>query len=699
MTDGEEPHGRKRGESVEALQDKLRDAYAPEADFVLPPSRPAPAEEAENIAGTDRSAASFQSTEYPVQFEPDGLFEPQVSVSGKQSGEQPVSEDSSSADGPELKNTTQNAPRGQPGSDDKLLRGLLGSKKPIHDHTAAPRLPRAIYVSSFFINFLALALPLVILQVYDRILPNQATETLTLLVLGLVGVLILDTAMKIARAYMVGWVTARHEYSVANDAVLRILNTPSAKMESDAPSVHLDRINALDAMREFYGGQSRLLLLDLPFVFIFLGLMALIGGYIVIVPIVLFLVLGAVSIARGSVLRKVLQTRAQHDDRRYDFIIESLIGVETVKALAMEPQIQRRFERLQKIGASASHDTILLGNEVQIIGVLFSNMAMICVVTVGAFMVIHGQLTMGTLAACTLLSGRTIQPLLKGLGLWTQLQRLSVARERIAKLFENRVSDRNAGKAISNLHGAVSLSEVSFSYGPDKPLILKNLNLDIPPGEMIGLRGGDGSGKSTLMKLIRGELQPTSGQVRLDGYDPAQVERASVADWLAYVPKDASIFRGTILENITMFRGGQAIDDAREAAQMIGLEADIHRLPAGYDMVLSEGITEELPAGLIQRIIIARALARKPKVLLFDEANTSLDGRSDALLRQGLEQIMGDTTILLVSLRPSLLRMASRVYSLLDGQLYDVTVEYKQTVTQPPASTSPSAAAPAMEAS
>ena len=562
------------------------------------------------------------------------------------------------------------------------------------EHNAAPPLPWAIYVSSFFINLLALALPLVILQVYDRILPNEATATLSLLAIGLCGVLVLDTAMKIARAHMVGWVTAHHEYRISMEAVTRILNARSVDLEAEAPSVHLDRLNALDAMREFYGGQSRLLLLDLPFVFIFLGLMAFIGGYIVIVPIVLFLLLGSISIKRGGVLRAVLQSRSQHDDRRYDFIIESLVGIETIKTMAMEPQILRRFERLQKIGANASHDTILLGNEVQIIGVLFSNLAMICVVTVGAFMVIHGQLTMGTLAACTLLSGRTIQPLLKGLGLWTQLQRLSVARDQITKLFAVDAAATKGGETIEQLDGSIKISGVSFAYGPDTPLVLKNVSLDLEPGEIIGLRGGDGSGKSTVIKMIQGEVRPTTGDVRLGEYDPSRISRSSMHDWVAYVPKDTAIFRGTIMENITLFRGGEIIDCAREAAQAIGLESDIHRLPAGYDMMLSEGITEELPAGMMQRIVICRALARRPKILLFDEANTSLDARSDALLRQGLERLKGRTTVLLVSLRPSMLRIADRVYSLLDGQFYDVTVEYS-----PSASNSTAPASKALEAS
>ena len=688
LFDGDKPSADRRSESVAALQDKLRDAYAP------PASTPSAQE---NINSGNQTAMALRamlggnggSARPPI-------VEPQVAASSAPPPMSPAS-DSGAAHpkeaGPSPEATEDSS------SDARLLQKLVTASSDDADHTAAPRLPRAIYLSSFFINLLALALPLVILQVYDRILPNQATATLSLLAVGLVGVLILDTAMKIARAYMVGWVTANHEYRLSMDAVSRILDAPSSRMESDAPSVHLDRLNALDAMREFYGGQSRLLLLDLPFVFIFLGLMAFIGGYIVIVPIVLFLLLGSISVKRGNALREVLQTRAEHDDRRYDFIIESLVGIETIKTMAMEPQIQRRFERLQKIGATASHDTILLGNEVQIVGVLFSNLTMICVVTVGAFMVIHGQLTMGTLAACTLLSGRTIQPLLKGLGLWTQVQRLSVARERISILFDINKAERAdcRGDVITQLNGGVSISGVSFGYGPDKPLVLKNVNLEVAPGEMIGLRGGDGSGKSTLIKMIRGELQPTSGHIRLDSYDPAHADRASICDWISYVPKDASIFRGTILENISMFRGGEAIDNAREAAQLIGLETDIHRLPAGYDMLLSEGITEELPAGLIQRIVIARALARKPKILLFDEANTSLDGRSDALLREGLEQLRGQTTVLLVSLRPSMLRMASRVFSLLDGQLYDVTVEYRRDA--PAAAPSEAAGPPAREAS
>lgn len=559
------------------------------------------------------------------------------------------------------------------------------------DVVVAPKLPVAVYLSSLFINLLGLALPLVMLQVYDRILPNQATETLSLLVLGMVGVMILDTALKIARAYMVGWVTARHHYEMATDAVARLLNASTPTLEAVNPTVHLDRLNALDTMREFYGGQSRLLLLDLPFIVIFLGLMAFIGGFLVFVPIIMFVLLGAVTIMRGSSLRQILQARAEHDDRRYDFIVESLSGIQTVKLMGMEPQLQRRFERLQRTGAEASHDTILLGNGAQILGNLFSNVTMIAVVTTGAFMVISGNLTMGTLAACTLLSGRTIQPLLRGLGLWTQIQTISVARERVEQLFELPEVSKQAPPTLPSYSGAVVIRDVGFSYGVGQPPVLQGVTIDIPPGAIVGLRGGAGSGKSTLIKLMRGELAPASGTIAVDGHLVCGPYRPAIADFTAYVPQAPSLFRGTILENITMFKTGSAIDDAREAARLIGLEVDIHRLPEGYDTPVSEGITDELPDGMMQRIVIARALARKPKILLFDEGNASLDSHSDKLLRDGIARLKGQLTIVLVSQRPSLLRLSDRIYALSNGVLSDASAEFGVAAAAPDAP-APSAA-------
>lgn len=536
-------------------------------------------------------------------------------------------------------------------------------------------------VSSLFINILALALPLVILQVYDRVLPNQALETLSFLMLAMAVVIVVDTTLKIARAYLVGWTAGRFQHQMSVEALELLLNAPTHLVEKDAASIHVDRINAIDTLREFYGGQSRLLMLDLPFIAIFLGLMAFVGGALVFVPLVLFVVLGIATLICGRALRKVLRERSELDDRRYDFVIEALTGIETIKTMAMEPQIQRRYERLQRTAVDTGYNTIILGNIAQSFGNLFANMTMVSLVSFGAMMVIDGSLSMGALACCSLLSGRTIQPLLKGLGLWTQVQSLSIARGRVQELLSLPVAVKTDIAPIEHCEGSITVSNLSFTYSEDVPATLKNIEFEVEAGSIIGLKGEDGSGKSTLTRILAGQIAPTGGMVTIDGRDLHGDSKDALAEWIAYVPQTSAIFQGTIIQNLTMFRAGEAIDAAREAAALIGLDEDIHRLPEGYDTQLSEGVTDELPAGMIQRIAIARALARRPKILLFDEANGSLDSSADRLVREGLEKLRGRMTIVLVSQRPSFLRVADRVLQFSDGMLISTPNAHGPTVS------------------
>ncbi len=552
----------------------------------------------------------------------------------------------------------------------RSLTGKSDSFRNRNENIGVPPLGRSVTIGSVVINLLALALPLVILQVYDRVLPNQSYDTLSLLLLGLTGVMILDTFMKLARSYLVGWNAARYEHQLALAAMERVLDAPPHLIENDAPSINVDRMLAIDALRDFYGGQSRLLLLDLPFTALFLLLIAIVGGPIVFVPLALFVVLGAATVICSRSLRSVLETRSAYDDRKYDFIVEVLGGIHTVKSMAMEPQVQRRFERLQKSGIDAAYRTIVLGNSAQSYGNLFANLTMISMVSVGAVFVIKGDLTIGSLACCTLLAGRTIQPLLKGLGLWTQLQSLSISRRRVDELFSLPPVRTDRPASVAECDGRIQIRDLAFGYESEGPALFEGIDLDVEPGEIVGLRGEDGSGKTTFVRLMLGQLAASRGEIRIGGYDVCGPWGDALSEWVAYVPQSTSVFKGTILENITMFRTGDAIDAAREAARLIGLEADIHRLPDGYDTPISEGITEELPAGFMQRIVIARALARRPRVLIFDEAYGALDASSDRQLREAFEQLRGRMTVVVVSLRPSLLRVADRVFELRGGALH-----------------------------
>ncbi|MEQ8748070.1 peptidase domain-containing ABC transporter [Pyruvatibacter sp.] len=531
-----------------------------------------------------------------------------------------------------------------------------------------PQLSRAVWTASLAINFLALGLPMVILQVYDRILPNEALGTFSLLLMGLAVVLVLDATLKIARAHVVGWAAAQFEHRTSTEFVGRFLYASPSDIERTPPGVHLDRLQAIDTLREFYGGQSRLLLVDLPFLFIFLGLIFVIGGLVVLVPLAMIGVLAVVSLVAGNALKERLAQRAQLDDRRYSFIIEALAGIQTIKSMAMEPQMQRRYERLQATGAASAYKSIVLGNAVQTIGGIISNMTMILIVSVGALLVIGGSMSVGGLAACTLLGGRALQPLLRGMSVWTQMQSLDVARAQVADLQDMDLAPVREPQRLEDLQGGISFRDVTFSYTPDDKPLLDKFSLIVKPGEMLALTGPEGDGKSTLLKLIMGELQPQAGRVMIDGHDAAGESRDDLALDIAYVPPTATLFKGTILENLTMFHGGDAIDRAREAARMIGLEDDIHRLPQGYDTQVSQGISDELPGGMMQRIIIARSLARDAKVLLFDEANAGLDRKADTQLMAAIEELKGKITIIAVSHRPSLIRQADRVITIHKGR-------------------------------
>lgn len=552
---------------------------------------------------------------------------------------------------------------------------------------ASPLSP-PILIGSIAINFFSLATPLALLQVYDRIIPNQAVETLSVIVLGLIAIMCIDAVFRYARSALVIWYAAQLDHALNVTLVDRFLETPSQEFEKETPGGYMDKLGAIETIRDFEGGQSRLLMLDLPFVSAFLGLIWVIGGSLVLVPIALFGVLVVVTAISGSALRKVLADRWEFDDRRYSFIVETLNGIPAIKSMAMEPQIQRRYERLLRTGASATYRTIELGGIAQSFGAVFAGVTMVSVVSVGALFVIDGALSMGSLAACTLLSGRTIQPLLKGLSLWTQLQSVDVAREKAASLLDLPGGATTPQETtIPTLAGLVELRNVSFRYGPDLPDIVSDASIKFRPGEMISVTGGDNSGKSTFIRLLSGELSPTGGKVMIDGMDITGQHHHALSSWIAYIPPNPVIFQGSILENLAMFQKGEAIDNARLAARAIGLEEDIHHLPEGYDTKVNQGIAEQLPMGFLQRMTIARALAMKPQILLFDEANNTLDAKGDQKVLNALKVLKGGPTIIAVTHRPSLMRIADRRIDMSNG----VLSEFAADVPQAPSTLEPTA--------
>lgn len=546
----------------------------------------------------------------------------------------------------------------------------------------APIMRPDILVASLFLNVLSLALPLVLLQVYDRIIPNVALHTLSLLIFGLIIVLIIDVLLRTARSYLSGWVGAKYEHETGCKAVEKLLKADLQELEKVSPGVHLDRLSSIDSVRDFYASQAGLALVDLPFVILFLGLLGYIGGALLIVPVILLLVLSFVAFAIGVRLKEALQNDTLWEDRRYSFIIEVLGGIHSIKSMAMENLMGRRYEKLLENCSKASYEVIFLSGLSQGIGSIFSQITMIAVVSIGSILVINGDITMGALAASTLLAGRTVQPLLRALGIWTRFQHIQIANEKLQHI-NNITDERPAETTDIKMVKTIEMKNFSFAYEEDGKEILSNISLKLNHGEIIGIRGGNGSGKSTFLWSLMGGLKPTSGELLINGQDPVKFSTHSLRRRIAYLPQKPTMFRGTILDNLTMFRGDEYIDDAIEIGEKLELNKILARMPDGYETIIGDGAQSEIPAGIAQRITIARALSAKPDVILFDEANSGLDTQSDNDLQKLIEQLKGTCTIVLVSYRPSLLRLADRLYELKDGCLNQLESSEKKAPVSP----------------
>ncbi len=526
--------------------------------------------------------------------------------------------------------------------------------------------------ASFVINLLSLAMPLVILQVYDRIIPNQAYGTLSLLVIGLSIALVLDAMLRVIRAYLLGWAGARFEHLMAVSAVERLLKSDPAAYERDAPGAHLARINAVDSLREFHSGQAKALLVDLPFVVLFLALIWFVAGALVLVPLGLLILLGLASAGLGRKLKAALKSRHGIDERRHNFIIEVLKGIHTVKGLGMEAPMQRRYERLQEGAAMATYETALLSNLAQGLGALVSNFTLVAVASTGALLVIEGQLSIGGLAACTLLAGRIMQPVSRAASLATQLESVAIASDRAAELFRIPVESGTGAKEAPRLTGAIEFRNVSYRHDKDSKDILRAVNLKVAPREMVAIIGEAGSGRSTLLSLAMRMALPTEGEVLYDGISTARLDPLELRRQISYLAQSPVLMRGTIMENLALFRKGEAIDEAMKAGTLLGLDQVVNHLPRGYDTMVGDGGESNLAAGVIQSIANARALAGSRPVILFDEAQMGLDVASDQQLGKALAALKGTATIILVSHRPSLIGLADRRFELRDGALREL---------------------------
>lgn len=528
-------------------------------------------------------------------------------------------------------------------------------------------LPAGVLGACVAVNLLGLALPLAVLQVYDRIVPAQATETLALLTAGIALAVLFETALRIARGHVVAWGGMKRAWRANIEAAARVAEAPPQQVDAVPAARWIQRLGAVATVSEFHASAAPLVLIDLIFAALFLGLLALGDVWLAAVPIAVLMVFGTVAIRRGRELRAATAGHVQAEAKIQDFLIEVMSGIITVRTLGAEEPLLRRFERLSQEAAAHTFAVARLSDDARNLSATVTLLTHIATATLGAILAIKGEVSIGVVVCGTMLAGRAIDPLLRLAGAWNDIQAVLVAEE-TARPIAALTRHREEGGTLRRAHGPAALifENVSFSYDTGAPAVLVGAHLSVLPGEIVAITGPDGIGKTTVARLAAGQSRPRDGQVLVG--DARSATSASLGQAaVAIVDNGGAIVRGSVLDNLTLFHTVERLDPAIAAVRLLGLEEAINRLPLGYDTPLGGAASESLPAGFLQRIVIARAIASNPRLLILDEANNGFDYASEVALTHCLTALRGKITIMLITNRPSFAAIADRRFTIEAG--------------------------------
>tara|TARA_R110002110_G_scaffold415836_1_gene657252 strand:+ start:11960 stop:13654 length:1695 start_codon:yes stop_codon:yes gene_type:complete len=536
-----------------------------------------------------------------------------------------------------------------------------------------------LVLSSVFINMTALVLPLCLLQIYDRIIPNESTDTLNFLVLAVVLAVVIGTILKIGRAYVSAWADARLSYLSGLKAFQHIMRCDLIQYEKEGIGTHIERVNAQDTIKDFFGGQAIMSIIDLPFVLLFLVAIAYIDIRLLAIPLFIQMILGICIHVSGKNLHHRLQKRATSTEKRLNFVVEVLSGIHTVKALGMEPQIIRRYERLQHTAAKEDYKLVIQNAKSMRLTMFAQQINIILIITFGSFFVMQNSLTIGGLTACILLSGRIIQPISAIIHLWSKIQLIKISHKKNEEIHNMPLECDENAKVLDVTDGLIEFENISFRYSPAHPWILKNASFTIQKNRTTLILSDGFSGKSSILGLVSGLLHKESGIIKIDGFDIGQCDSSSLRKHIGYLPQNGILFSGTILENLTLFNVTENHEQAIKLSQTLGLDEIILQMPDGYQTHIGKTSSDVISQGIKQRILIIRSLILNPKIILFDEANSALDMYADKLLKEYLISIQHSRTIIMVTHRPSFAKLADNIL-LLRNKKFERLLddEYKQ---------------------
>lgn len=523
------------------------------------------------------------------------------------------------------------------------------------------RIYRDVLVASFLINLFALASPLFVMNVYDRVVPNNAVETLWVLAIGVTVVYCFDFLMRLLRGYFIDLAGKKADILLSARIFEQVMGM---KMSARPPSVgaFANNLREFESIRDFITSATITTLVDLPFILFFLLVIWLIGGPMVFVPLVIIPIVLIYGWIIQAPLRKAVESSFRASAQKGATLIETLTGIETVKHLGAESALQRKWEQLTAHISQWGVRSRLISSSAVNVAVFFQQFSQVAVVIFGVYLVTEGELSMGGLIASVMLTGRALGPMSQYANLAVRYFQAKTALTSLSGIMEMPV-DRPEGQSFvsrPSLSGGVEFDGVSFQYPGEENKALNNVSFSIKPGERVAIIGRVGSGKTTIEKLMQGLFEPNEGAVRVDGTDMRQIDPADLRRNMGYVPQDVMLFFGSVKDNILM--GAQHADDADilSSAELSGTSEFVNRHPLGFDLPVGER-GDNLSGGQRQSIAIARALVNDPPFILMDEPTNSMDHTSEERLKKNLTNYVKDKTLVLVTHRASLLELVDRL--------------------------------------
>lgn len=528
-----------------------------------------------------------------------------------------------------------------------------------------------VLLVSFVLQIFALLTPLFFQVVMDKVLVHRGLSTLDVIAIGLLGIMLFETALSGLRSYVFAHTASRIDVELGSRLFRHLVSLPLAYFQARRVGDSVARVRELENIRSFLTGNTITLILDVLFSVVFIAVMFYYSGWLTLVVVLSLPLYFLISLFVTPLLRARLQESFNRGAENQAFLVETVNGIDTLKSMAVEPQIGRKWDNQLAGYVAASFKTQTLSTIANESVGLVGKLVTVATLWLGARLVIDGDLTVGQLIAFNMLAGRVAQPIMRLAQLWTNFQQTGVSVQRLGDILNTRTELSQATRsALPPIKGQVEFDQVHFRYRPDGSEVLRGISLNIQPGEVIGVVGRSGSGKSTLTRLLQRLYVPERGRVLVDGMDLALADVSSLRRQIGVVLQDNMLFARSIRENIALTDPGAPIEAVIQAARLAGAHDFILELPEGYDTVVGEH-GASLSGGQRQRIAIARALMGNPRVLIFDEATSALDYESERIVQQNMKSICQGRTVIIIAHRLSAVRDANRILVMERGQIVE----------------------------